>query len=106
VSVVPAPTIADLARIKVEMPKVLATVEFDQGMRYADFSPSVDDVAAYGIGALVAGKLAAKVGMFKVVVAALLASKKLLAVLAVGAVMLGKRLLGRKTRGPNPNPSA
>lgn len=89
-------TMSDLARIKADMPKVLETVDFNQGMRYADFSPGADKVAAYGIGALVAGKLAAKAGMFKVIVAALLASKKLIAMLGVGAVMLGRRLLGRK----------
>ena len=42
---------------------VLALAEFDQGSRYADFDPEVDKVAAYGIGALVAGKVAAKTGL-------------------------------------------
>lgn len=43
---------------------VLAMAEFNQGNRYEDFNPGVDKVAAYGIGALVAGKVAAKAGLF------------------------------------------
>lgn len=43
---------------------VLAMAEFDQGSRYEDFNPDLDKVAAYGIGALVAGKVAAKTGLF------------------------------------------
>ena len=39
-------------------------VEFDDGNRYSDFNPDIDTVAAYGIGGLIAGKLAAKAGIF------------------------------------------
>lgn len=84
--------IEQLATIKAEMPKVLAAVEFNPGMRYADFVPDVDKVAGYGIGALVAGKIAAKAGLFKVIVGVLLASKKLLAALAVGLFIGLKRI--------------
>lgn len=65
----------------------------------ADLCPrgvmQADKVAAYGIGALVAGKLAARAGLFKVVLAAMLASKKLL--IAGGAALLValKKLFGR-----------
>jgi len=37
----------------------LALAEFDQGAKYSDFDPDLDDVAAY---ALVAGKVIAKTG--------------------------------------------
>lgn len=57
-------SIDQLDEIDQAMPEVLAIAEFNQGMRYADFVPGVDTVAAYGIGALVAGKLAAKAGLF------------------------------------------
>ncbi len=88
--------IQQLATIKAEMPKVLAAVDFNPGMRYADFNPELDEVAGYGIGALVAGKLAAKAGFFKVILGILLAGKKLIAVAAIGIVMGLKRLLSRK----------
>lgn len=42
---------------------VLAMAEFNEGNRYTDFDPSMDKVAAYGLGALVAGKIAAKTGL-------------------------------------------
>lgn len=41
---------------------VLAMAEFNDGYRYQDFDPSLDKVAAYGIGALIAGKVAMKTG--------------------------------------------
>ena len=41
---------------------VLDIAEFKDGSRYADFNPEMDEVAAYGIGALVAGKVIAKTG--------------------------------------------
>lgn len=43
--------------------RVLAMAEFTEGNRYSDFDPSMDKVAAYGLGALVAGKIAAKTGL-------------------------------------------
>ncbi len=88
--------IEQLPTIKAEMPKVLAAVDFNPGMRYADFNPDIDEVAGYGIGALVAGKLAAKAGFFKVILGLLVAGKKFIAVAAAGLFMGLKRLFGRK----------
>jgi uncharacterized membrane-anchored protein len=89
-------SMTQLALVKKEMPGVLAAVEFKQGSRYADFDPDIDTVAAFGIGALVAGKVAAKAGLFKLLIAGILAGKKFIAagLLAVGA--LAKKLLGKK----------
>lgn len=72
-----------LPEIEQHLPMVLAMTEFNQGSRYADFDPELDEVAAYGIGALIAGKLAAKAGLFAT---ALLLLKKFwfLPVLAFG----------------------
>ncbi|MCP1649359.1 DUF2167 domain-containing protein [Pseudomonas nitroreducens] len=53
-----------LPEIEKNVGKVLAMTEFNPGNRYVDFNPSVDKVAAYGLGALIAGKVAAKVGLF------------------------------------------
>jgi uncharacterized membrane-anchored protein len=37
--------------------------EFAEGSRYQDYVPGVGKVAAYGIGGLIAGKAAAKLGL-------------------------------------------
>ncbi|WP_422361452.1 DUF2167 domain-containing protein [Reichenbachiella sp.] len=59
--------LAQLKPVKTSMQNLLARVQFSEGNTYFDFDPEVDEVAAYGIGALVAGKLAAKAGFFKVI---------------------------------------
>jgi uncharacterized membrane-anchored protein len=73
---------------------VLALAEFDQGSRYEDFDPDIDQVAAYGIGALVAGKVAAKAGLFA---AALVFLKKFGVLIVIGVGALLGRLLKRKS---------
>jgi len=42
---------------------VLAMSTFNSGFRYEEFDPDIDEVAAYGLGALIAGKVAAKTGL-------------------------------------------
>lgn len=84
-----------LPAVKTDMEKVMSQVEFTTGNTYADFDPDIDQVAAYGIGALVAGKLAAKAGFFAILLKGLLAAKKLV---IVGIVALGaflKRIFGK-----------
>ena len=82
------------AMIDSNINKVLALADFKQGSRYEDFDPSIDKIAAYGIGALVAGKVIAKTGL---IAAALIFLKKfgILIIVAVGA-FFGK-LFKRKT---------
>lgn len=87
---------SELAAVDSGMVAVMDLVEFNEGHRYADFIPGTDQVAAYGIGALVAGKVAAKVGLFKVLLAALAAGKKFVIVGAAALVAFVRRLLGRK----------
>ena len=60
-------SVDQLEMVKPSMQDLLGKVEFNQGNTYFDFNPDVDEVAAYGIGALVAGKLAAKAGLIKVI---------------------------------------
>ena len=69
-----------LAMVQEKMPEVLALADFDPGQRYGDFEASTDKIAAYGIGALVAGAIAAKAGLFAKLLALLLAFKKALIV--------------------------
>ncbi len=66
-------------------------VAFEEGSRYVDFDPDVDQVAAYGIGALVAGKLAAKAGLLAKFAPLLLGLKKFGIVIIAGVIGIGRR---------------
>ncbi|RKZ43930.1 MAG: DUF2167 domain-containing protein [Candidatus Parabeggiatoa sp. nov. 3] len=72
---------------------VLALAEFNQGSRYEDFNPSIDKVAAYGIGALVAGSVIAKTGLLA---AALIFIKKFGVLIVIGVGALIGKLFKRK----------
>jgi uncharacterized membrane-anchored protein len=72
--------IEQLGQIKTEMQEVTSFTNFTAGNRYADFNGSTDKVAEYGIAALVAGGVAAKLGFFGKLFALLLAFKKLIIV--------------------------
>jgi uncharacterized membrane-anchored protein len=78
-----------LGMVKERMPQVLDMAEFDAGQRYTDFNSSTDKIAAYGIGALVAGAIAAKAGLFAKLLVLLLAFKKVVIVgfLAIAAAL-------------------
>ncbi len=71
-------SINQLAQADTLSPEVMKAVQFQSGNRYADFDPKSDKVAAYGIAALVAGGVAAKAGLFKGLIIAILAAKKFL----------------------------
>jgi uncharacterized membrane-anchored protein len=71
-------------------------VDFNQGNRYADFDPKVDKVAAYGIAALIAGGIAAKLGFFKLLLVFLLAAKKFIIIAAIAVAAWFKKLFGKK----------
>jgi uncharacterized membrane-anchored protein len=90
--------IGQLAKVKQDMREVLSFTDFDQGHRYAEFNDSTDKVAAYGLAALVAGGVAAKMGMFAKIGILLLSFKKvlILAVAGVGAVLV-KVFKGRRS---------
>jgi uncharacterized membrane-anchored protein len=82
-----------LPLIKQNLGAVLDIAEFDQGASYADFNPDLDKVAAYGIGALVAGKVIAKTGFL---VVALLFLKKFGIFILLGLGALYKMVFKRK----------
>jgi uncharacterized membrane-anchored protein len=77
--------IGQLDQIRKEMQQVTSFTNFTAGNRYADFNGSTDKVAEYGIAALVAGGVAAKLGFFGKLFALLLVFKKLI-VIGVAAV--------------------
>ncbi|MDD5149167.1 MAG: DUF2167 domain-containing protein [Flavobacterium sp.] len=60
-------TKAELPLVQKDINKVLDIVQFNDGYKYKDFDSSVDEVAAWTIGGLVAGKVLAKVGIFAII---------------------------------------
>jgi uncharacterized membrane-anchored protein len=81
-------TMNQIDTIKTEMKHVTAFTDFTPGNRYADFNAATDKTAEYGLAALVAGGVAAKLGLFAKLFAFLLAFKKLI-ILGVVAVGVG-----------------
>ncbi len=53
-----------LSKVREDMKPLLAAAEFNPGYRYAEFNEDTDKLAKYGLGALVAGAAAAKLGLF------------------------------------------
>ena len=76
---------------------VLAMAEFDPGLRYEDFDPSMDKIAAYGLGAVVAGKVIAKTGFLAV---ALVFLKKFGIFILIGIGVLAGKVFKRKKLQP------
>lgn len=86
-----------LKDIKTDMQAVLGFVEFNEGHRYSDYLAGTDKVATYGIAALIAGKLAAKAGLFKVLLGLLIAGKKFVIIGVIGLIALARKLFSRKS---------
>ncbi len=60
-------SMTELSEVKPNIDKVVSSIEFKEGHRYSDFVPDVDNVAAWTVGGLVAGKVLAKAGFFVLV---------------------------------------
>lgn len=56
--------VPQLEDVKKYIDPLTGAVEFSSGNKYSDFNPDVDEVAAWTIGGLVAGKVLAKAGLF------------------------------------------
>jgi uncharacterized membrane-anchored protein len=87
---------AQLPEIERNAPTILAAIDFNPGNRYADFSEaSGDKVASYGIAALVAGGVAAKLGLFKGLWVLLLGAKKFVIIGVVALTAFLRKLFGK-----------
>jgi uncharacterized membrane-anchored protein len=60
-------TMDQLDSVNKELNNVLSMVSFNKGNTYSDFDSKTDDVAAWTIGGLVAGKILAKAGFFALI---------------------------------------
>jgi uncharacterized membrane-anchored protein len=98
-------SIGQLAEIDKKTPQILGMIDFKEGSRYADFDPKVDKVATYGIAALVAGGIAAKLGFFKVLWIGLLAAKKFIIIGAIAVGAFVKKLFNRGVSSSKDNSS-
>jgi uncharacterized membrane-anchored protein len=79
----------DLPQVREMCKGVAMGASFNAGHRYEEFDSNIDEVAAYGIGGLVAGKVLAKAGILKLLL------KPLIVVGAIVAAVIGKVVLGR-----------
>lgn len=80
-----------LGDIKAHIPDIIHIAKFKEGSKYMDFNPDIDQVAAYSIGGLVAGKLLAKAG----ILALLLKNIKLIAFALIAFFgKFGKKIVG------------
>jgi uncharacterized membrane-anchored protein len=95
-------TMPQLDEIEAAIPSVLAMANFNPGYQYSDFDPSIDKVAAYGIAALIAGKVAAKAGLFAKLGVVLLALKKfwIFIAIAIGAIVARIYRRGKSKESP------
>ena len=92
---------SQFSRIEQATPEILAMVDFDPGQRYADYTPGTDKLATYGLAALVAGGIAAKAGLFKGLLVALIALKKFVVIGVIALIALVKRIVsGKKPQTP------
>ena len=86
-------TIDQKPLIETNLTQVLAMADFTQGQKYSDFDPDLDEVAAYGLGALVAGKVIAKTGLLA---AALIFLKKFGVIILLAIGVFVQRLFKKK----------
>jgi uncharacterized membrane-anchored protein len=86
-----------LPEIREQMPTIITAAEFTQGNRYADFNSNTDKVAEYGLAALLAGGVAAKMGLFGKLFALLIALKKFIVLGIVALAAAVKKLFSRKS---------
>lgn len=91
-----------LSEIEAATPAILAMVDFLPGERYADFDPSTDSYASYGLAALVAGGVGAKAGLFKGLIAVLLAAKKFVIIGLIAVGSFAAKLFGKKRESASP----
>ncbi len=60
-------TESELQLVQKDINKVLDIVQFNKGYKYEEFDSSIDEVAAWTIGGLVAGKVLTKVGILVII---------------------------------------
>lgn len=85
----------ELHEVEDNLELVITSIDFKEGHKYTDFLPDVDEVAAWSIGGLVAGKILAKAGFFVIFL-------KFWKVIAIAVASFGgaiwKKIKGKKEK--------
>jgi uncharacterized membrane-anchored protein len=89
-------SMTELSDVQKNIEPVLASFSYADGNKYADFNPDIDEVAAWTIGGLVAGKVLAKAG----ILAILLKYIKVIGIGLVAAVTAAWKWFKRRTEEP------
>lgn len=88
-----------LSDVQVAIPAVLNMASFNEGYTYEEFDSNVDEVAAWTVGGLVAGKVLAKAGILALILKNI---KLVIIALGAGGAALWKFFGGRKKDEPTP----
>jgi uncharacterized membrane-anchored protein len=96
-------SMSQFAQVEKATPEILGMVNFNNGHRYADYTPGSDKLAAYGLAALVAGGIAAKTGLIKGFFLALLALKKFLILGVIALLAFARKLFGARSNSTTNN---
>lgn len=89
-------TMRELPLVKANINKVLHMASFTDGNTYADFDPKIDNIAAWTIGGLVAGKVLAKVGFFGIILKFLGVAWKFIALAFIALFAYLRRVFFRR----------
>jgi len=90
-------SIDHLSRIRTLTPALLTMASFNSGKSYADYNPSTDHTAEYGIAGLIAGGILLKTGFLKALLVGIAALWK---PIAIGAVAVLGGIARFFRRGP------
>lgn len=91
--------VTDLANVESQKPiakQLLDQLQFDEGKRYADFNSETDNVAKYGLAALVGGVAAKKLGLLATLGIFLAKFWKIAALAVVGFGAAARKWFGRQ----------
>jgi uncharacterized membrane-anchored protein len=89
-------SMSQLAEVKNNIDPIMASFSFADGNKYEEFDPKIDEVAAWTIGGLVAGKILAKAG----ILALLLKNIKLIGLGVVAAATAVWKWIKRRGEPP------
>jgi uncharacterized membrane-anchored protein len=92
-------TMNELPLVQANINDVLEMPEFTAGNQYADFDSKTDQVAEYGIGAVVAGTVLAKTGVLAAIGKFLVAAWKFIAIGVVAAFGAIKKFFTGRNKG-------
>ena len=101
-------TMSQIDSVNRNLDGVLSMVAFNSGHKYSDFNSKTDDIAAWTIGGLVAGKILAKAGFFALILKNI---KLVLLGLAAFGGGIWRFITGRRKKEeefvyqPEPNPN-